>query len=262
MSLILLATFLSGAFLNWLCLAAGVEAMLVRYPMGVVLAYASFYLWVRLWLAAIRSGRSRSDVGDVGDLVDGTDFLDPVFIPGPGRKSEPVFSGGGGRSGAGGASASWGVAEAHAGVEDRSAGGGVSEALKEAADGAWAQRGAMTRGRGSLCSSSGCLSWFWQEPSSSCSGRGRPSWVRAPSSSPWPREWRARRGTSTPRAGLAASSSGPSCLSWCSSAWRPCLASWPVASALWPARSAICFPGSEASVAEDVGARRVQRGVA
>lgn len=102
MGLIVAATGASGFLFSWLMLRWGVDAMWLRYPVAVALAYLVFLGLLRLWLAWYRRG------------LDPTDFLD---LPsggsgggggGGGGAAEPTFSGGGGRFGGGGASSDFG----------------------------------------------------------------------------------------------------------------------------------------------------------
>lgn len=108
MLLILAGVVLAGVGTSKLLLAVGVEAMVVRYPLGVVVGYAVFFLLTRLWLwyvGAIASRkRRRASSGSQGDWG-GPDLPDADVVGGA------DWSGfGGGKSGGGGASDSWGDA--------------------------------------------------------------------------------------------------------------------------------------------------------
>lgn len=106
MLLILAGVVMAGIGTSKLLLAAGVEAMVVRYPLGIVVGYAVFFLLIRLWLwcvsASLYRRRRRASSGSNGDWG-GPDVPDP----GVGRGGD--WSGfGGGSSGGGGASDGWG----------------------------------------------------------------------------------------------------------------------------------------------------------
>lgn len=97
MALIVALTGAAGFLAAHLLRLAGVDAMLLRYPMAVLLAYGVFlllmWIWIRWRWDNVLDGLS-PDVGGGG--------LSP-----PGSALEPPWSGVGGRSGGGGASASW-----------------------------------------------------------------------------------------------------------------------------------------------------------
>lgn len=97
MSLILLATGLSGLLGTKLLMWSGMENVLIRYPLNVVIAYLFFFLFVKIWLWYVSPNR---------DSIDSTDALE-VIDPFGGfahSSSSPTFAGGGGSSGGGGAS--------------------------------------------------------------------------------------------------------------------------------------------------------------
>ncbi len=97
MALIVALTGTAGFLASHLLRLAGIDAMLLRYPMAVLLAYGVFLLLMWIWI------RWRWD-----NVLDG---LSPDLgsgSPSPrGSAVESPWSGVGGRSGGGGASASW-----------------------------------------------------------------------------------------------------------------------------------------------------------
>ncbi len=50
MALILVGTVLSGLLASKTLLESGVAAMVVRYPLAVLLSYLAFFLFVKIWL--------------------------------------------------------------------------------------------------------------------------------------------------------------------------------------------------------------------
>ena len=70
MSLILLATGLSGLLGTKLLMWGGVENVLIRYPLNVVIAYLCFFLFVKLWLWYITPNRDSVDPTDALDVID------------------------------------------------------------------------------------------------------------------------------------------------------------------------------------------------
>ncbi|MBU8976844.1 hypothetical protein JI752_011885 [Lysobacter sp. MMG2] len=92
MSVIVLVTGAAGLLASFLLLAGGLESMLLRYPLAVLIAYGVFLVQMAVWT------RWGSDASDALDLTD---------LP-TGRTGGGGWSGSGGHSGGGGASASWG----------------------------------------------------------------------------------------------------------------------------------------------------------
>ncbi len=114
MTLILAAVCLSGLSVSKLLLAFGVKWMLARYLIAVCVAYAIFFLLMRLWLWYVglsprtRTAMEHSKKRDSYSINDGYSF---DVGTGSGGGSNPNWSGfGGGSSGGGGASDSWGEA--------------------------------------------------------------------------------------------------------------------------------------------------------
>jgi hypothetical protein len=104
MSLILLATALSGVLSTTVMLHLNVDNIMVRYPLAVVFAYLAFFLFVKLWLKYMSSSQPLKGLDSAGDVLPDL----PSFSGGSGSSgSAPAFSGGGGGSGGGGASAAF-----------------------------------------------------------------------------------------------------------------------------------------------------------
>jgi len=103
MSLILIATALSGLLATKVLLLLNVKEMLVRYPLAVIFSYLVFFVLIKIWLWYVSfsaSGRENSTVENVLDAIGDV----PVDFPSGGGGS---FGFGGGSSGGGGASASF-----------------------------------------------------------------------------------------------------------------------------------------------------------
>ncbi|CAH0226217.1 hypothetical protein [Stenotrophomonas lactitubi] len=96
MALIVVLTGAAGFLASHVLRLAGMDAMLLRYPLAVLMAYGVFLLLMWIWI------RWRWDA-----VADG-------LSSGPGGGGSPgsPWSGSGGHSGGGGASASWGEAAA------------------------------------------------------------------------------------------------------------------------------------------------------
>lgn len=114
MTLILASVCLSGLSVSKLLLALGVRLMFARYLIAVCIAYAIFFLLIRLWLWYIGlSPRARTAIVESknhgsSSIGDGFSF---DISTGKGGHSSSNWQGfGGGSSGGGGASDSWGEA--------------------------------------------------------------------------------------------------------------------------------------------------------
>ena len=107
MSLILSASGFGAMIASWSLLHLGVGSMLVRYPIAISLAYATFLVGVWTWLRAMgfidNEGRSRRD----GSSLDGGDISISGGGGGAGGSSGGGIRGGGGSFDGGGASTSW-----------------------------------------------------------------------------------------------------------------------------------------------------------
>ncbi len=76
MSLILLATVLSGLLATKLLLLAQVHNIVIRYPLAVVFAYLAFFLFVKLWLLYMSASHPLRKSDSSGDILSG--LPDPV----------------------------------------------------------------------------------------------------------------------------------------------------------------------------------------
>ncbi len=97
MSLILVATGLSGLLGTKLLMWSGVESILIRYPLNVVFAYLCFFLFVKTWLWYISPNRESIDA------IDGLDLVNP-WDSSTGYSSPQAPLGDGGTFGGAGAS--------------------------------------------------------------------------------------------------------------------------------------------------------------
>ena len=106
MSLILMSSGFAAMLSNWVLLQAGLNAMWVRYPIAITLAYFTFLAGVWLWLQYIRITQGETNRQS---FIDGTDLPNVDLLPGGGGGSlnaEGVVGGGGSFDG-GGASGEW-----------------------------------------------------------------------------------------------------------------------------------------------------------
>lgn len=142
MSLVVATTGGVGLLASFLMLKAGVESMVLRYPLALLIAYAGFMLMMWLWLRTSSEDYDEVLVDAAGHSIDAADAMVRVAS----RSRVVGFeSGGGGDFGGGGASASYDTGEAgplvapvHAGGASHGAswaGTGSSDAAKEA--GGW-----------------------------------------------------------------------------------------------------------------------------
>lgn len=100
MFLILTGTALSGVLYSKILLLLGLEHMLIRFLIVLVLAYLSFFGLMRLWLAYLTGSNQDRVTGD--GLLDAADLI--TEIP---SDMKPGMTGGGGTSGGAGASGAW-----------------------------------------------------------------------------------------------------------------------------------------------------------
>jgi hypothetical protein len=103
MTLILLATGLSGLMTTRCLLAAGVEAIVVRYPLAVLFSYLVFFFLVKLWLkylAVTHAQQVREKKSSLDDVLNSIDIPTDGSFSGSGGH----FTGGGGQFSGGGAS--------------------------------------------------------------------------------------------------------------------------------------------------------------
>jgi hypothetical protein len=104
MSMILATCGLVAMLSSWILLNLGVGSMLVRYPITVALAYATFIVGVWVWLRTMGL-RDNSNVGL--DLADGASVELPSGGGGGGGGGGLGLPRGGGTFDGGGASSSW-----------------------------------------------------------------------------------------------------------------------------------------------------------
>jgi hypothetical protein len=103
MGLIVSLTGASGWLCSFLLLLAGVETMVLRYPLALAGAYLFFLFLLWLWLRT-----QAGDHADASDVVDAAaDVADLLPVRGTGLQGLPIRTGGGGNFGGGGASASF-----------------------------------------------------------------------------------------------------------------------------------------------------------
>ncbi len=107
MTLILLATGLSGLLTTRCLLAAGVESIIIRYPLAVLFSYLVFFCLIKLWLkylAVTNVQQVREKKSSLGEKLG--DCLDIPSGGGGGSFSGSGghFTGGGGQFSGGGAS--------------------------------------------------------------------------------------------------------------------------------------------------------------
>src|SRR5437762_1661864 len=104
MTLMLAATVGTGALANKVLLAIPVHSMTARWLLALIISYAAFFAFIRLWLAYVGARPLALDAGNVdGNVVPNVDI---------GPSAGHVFHGGGGLSGGGGASGDFGVGDA------------------------------------------------------------------------------------------------------------------------------------------------------
>ena len=105
MSLILMSSGFAAMLSNWVLLQAGLNAMWVRYPIAITLAYFTFLAGVWLWLQYIRTTQGETNRQS---FIDGTDLPNVDLLPGGGGSlnADGVVGGGGSFDG-GGASGEW-----------------------------------------------------------------------------------------------------------------------------------------------------------
>jgi len=130
MSLILLATGLSGLLASKLLLLLQLENIIIRYPLAVFCSYLAFFLFVKLWLAYISAWKSVNSSGTAGNQV----FNLPDLSGGGAGPdvSLPKFGGGGGAAGGGGATGAFDGPMTDAGAALGSSSSGSADAVSGA----------------------------------------------------------------------------------------------------------------------------------
>jgi hypothetical protein len=94
-----------GAFVaSFAALSWGLDSMMLRYPLAVIVGYVTFLLSIRGWIAWHRRGQSSAGGSTVGDLVSSIDVGD-LSLPSRASAQPSLFVGG--QSGGGGGGSSW-----------------------------------------------------------------------------------------------------------------------------------------------------------
>lgn len=102
MAAILIATAFSGVIISKLLLVLGVENLVLRYALALILSYLVFFLCIKLWLFYVSPGKTGSSGSG--------DWLDiPTSSGGSPTEGVPPIHGGGGQFSGGGASGSFDV---------------------------------------------------------------------------------------------------------------------------------------------------------
>jgi hypothetical protein len=117
MSLILMATCLSGALFSKLLLFLSVREPLIRYPLTATLSYLLFFLFIKLWLwyvSTTEQQKTANTVDAVMEMGDGVELTGDIIGLQP-VSAVKNFAGEGGCFGGGGASGSFGEAAEEAG---------------------------------------------------------------------------------------------------------------------------------------------------
>lgn len=107
MTLIILATGLSGLLTTRCLLAAGVESIVIRYPLAVLFSYFVFFILIKLWLkylAVTNVQQVREKKSPLGDALSNIDIPTCGDSGGSFSGSGGHFAGGGGQFSGGGAS--------------------------------------------------------------------------------------------------------------------------------------------------------------
>jgi hypothetical protein len=104
MSLILFGTILSGVIFSKIFLVVGLHNIIVRFFIVLVLAYLSFFVFMKLWLHYLTTPYRKKRIGE--NLMDAADAI--AIIPDfSSTSSAPDMTGHGGEFGGGGASGAW-----------------------------------------------------------------------------------------------------------------------------------------------------------
>jgi hypothetical protein len=140
MSLILIATVLSGFLASKLLLLIPINSMVIRYPLAVLCSYLVFFLLIKIWLWYISIVKPFESSEAVGDIL--SNLPDPS-VSGTTIGEAPRWGGGlGGTSGGGGASGSFSgqMSNVQEGLANSSSGssgssGGITDAVGDVASG-------------------------------------------------------------------------------------------------------------------------------
>lgn len=131
MTLMLAALGASGVLVSKVLLELGVRSMLDRYLIAVVLSYALFFLFIKLWLMYVSPSepKPRSGDVDVGNALDIGDLSIDVAGRSIASGDQAFGAGAGGDFGGGGASDMWGSAAEPPIISTPSTGGGSGGSL-------------------------------------------------------------------------------------------------------------------------------------
>jgi hypothetical protein len=129
MSLILLATVLTGLLSTKLLLLVPVENMVIRYPLAVLFAYLAFFLFVKLWLAYMSASQPVRSLDATGDVLSNLPDLTGLSV------DVPQFTGGGGTFDGAGAAGTFDGPVSNASADVVSSSSGAAESSSGITDG-------------------------------------------------------------------------------------------------------------------------------
>ena len=128
MSLILFGTILSGVIFSKIFLVVGLHNIIVRFFIVLVLAYLSFFVFMKLWLHYLTTPYRKKRIGE--NLMDAADAI--TIIPDlSSTSSAPDMTGHGGEFGGGGASGAWSDARV---PSEMSVSEGIAETTESASE--------------------------------------------------------------------------------------------------------------------------------
>ena len=104
LSLIMIFAACAAFVASIVTLRLGLDSMMLRYPLAVIVGYVTFLVFIRGWIAWHRRGRGSESGSTVGDLVNSIDVGD-LSLPSRSAAQPSFFAGG--RSGGGGGGNSW-----------------------------------------------------------------------------------------------------------------------------------------------------------
>lgn len=136
MSLILLATVLTGLLSTKLLFLVPVDNIVIRYPLAVLVAYLAFFLFVKLWLAYMSSSRTLRSLDVAGDVLSNMPDLPGGIGPSIDVPDVAHFGGGGGTFDGAGAAGAFDGPVSGASADIMSSSSGAAEASSGIADAA------------------------------------------------------------------------------------------------------------------------------
>jgi hypothetical protein len=136
MSLILLATVLTGLLSTKLLLLVPVDNIVIRYPLVVLIAYLAFFLFVKLWLAYMSASRPLKSSNVAGDVLSNMPDLPGGIGPSIDVPAVPHFGGGGGTFDGAGAAGAFDGPVSSASADIMSSSSGAAESSSGLADAA------------------------------------------------------------------------------------------------------------------------------